>query len=189
MYKIVETEEERALFRHIYQTAFEGMNYNATYEENLNVIDILVVNNSNEFAGTLQFNKFSPQKNLSTLENSSLFLENEIIANADKCKIYEIEKLAVAEADRKNGTLDNIVETIYRFTKENDIHYIVAEMNPVFFRALRVNYGLSPLKISKLSRSKFGKYSYQPTILVMEDLWLQYEKKKASLEQEKGITV
>lgn len=187
MYKIVETTEEQILFNQIFQPAFEKMNYD--YENPSDAINLLVTNKFKKYSGTIQFAGFKPTSKLTMLEYPELFLNHDILSNVDYKYIREVDKVAVLEAERKNGTLDNIIETIYRYTKEQDIRYLVGEMNPVFFRALRVMYGLSPLKASKLVRGKEADYSTQPAILVMPDIWRQYEMKKASVEVERGITV
>ena len=187
LYKQVETAEEQNLFNQIFQTVFEEMNYD--YEDPSDAINLLVKNKFNKYSGTIQFASFKPKSKQTTLEYPELFLASDILSNVDDQYIREVDKVAVIASERKNGTLDNIIETIYLYTKEHDIRYLVGEMNPVFFRALRVMYGLSPLKASKLVRGKEAGYSTQPTILVMPDIWRQYEMKKASVMSERGITV
>lgn len=184
MYKQVETTEELELFNQIYQAGFREKNYEIDYGNSGDFINLLVENKFGDFGGTIQFAPYNPEIDNSLLDFPKLFLEFEMIRNSDLSRVLEIDKVTVLESDRKNGTLDNIIETIYQYTKNHNILYLVGEMNPVFYRALKIVYGITGIKASKLTRSRNSRYSVQPVILDLNSVWKEYE---AKMETAKGI--
>ena len=184
MYKQVETTEELEVFNQIYQAGFREKNYETDYGYLGHFVNLLVKNKFGDYGGTIQFAPYNPESGNSLLDYPNLFLEFEMIRNADRSSVMEIEKVSVLESERKNGTLDNVIETIYHYTKDNNILYLVAEMNPVFYRALRIVYGITGIKASKMIKT--DRYSVQPVILDTKSVWREYE---AKMEETKGIKV
>lgn len=168
MYKLVETQEDRALFNTLYKDAFKEKNYETEDYYTGTSRCYLISNNEGKYTGTLQFVRFSPESQSTTLDYPNLFLNFDIVKKTPKEKIWEVDKVTVHKVGRKTGTLDNIVKAIYEISKEYDIDYLIAEMNPVFHRALKMIYGISVIKASKTIKSKNNAYSITPTIIPIE---------------------
>lgn len=159
------------------------MGYDATYEENTNSVDILVKNRFGEYSGTVQFTEYDPYNGKSSLQNPKLFLESPSIKNADFSKIREIDKVAVASSPRNKGTLANILEALYIFTKRYDIKYFVAEVNPYLIEKIEAKYGLKVKVVGETIKETASESEIQPIMVVVEDLIKHYENLRVKVGQ------
>lgn len=170
MYKLVETVEEQKLFDEIYKSSFKEQNYELDEYYTGIPMNYLVTNKNGEFSGTIQFVEFDPNSNKSILDFSNLFLEHDLLANYPKQKFWEVDKLSVLSSQRKEGTLDCIVEAINEITFKHHVDYLLGEINPIFHRALKINYGFDVINVSDIMDSKNKKYQIIPIIISLNCL-------------------
>lgn len=167
MYKIVKTKEQYDEFCKMFKETFVKEKYE-TELFNGEAIRILVENKYGKYGGTLELVPYKPGTGYTTVEDMFDFSNLEVLKDVDTNKIYEIDKLSVLESERKNGTLDNIMGTLMNAAYDLDIHYFIALINPLLFRAIRVNYGAPVQKAGKLIQTK--DYSIQPMYIDMKFL-------------------
>lgn len=176
MYKLVVTNDEKMLFDQLYQPSFEEKGYELE-EYNGEQYSYLVENKYGEYAGTVELIEFNQEKSM--LANPQIFVQCELLEDA--VSVWEVDKISVKAEERKNKTLNNIMETIYEICKEKQIEYLIAEMNPVLCRALKVEYTLDIYRLSGIVK---GKYPYIPVIIPINQKVLEaYETNRAKKER------
>lgn len=162
MYKLVQTAEDERLFNELYKQSFSEKNYELDDYYKGECFSYLVANKFGQFAGTLQFAPYRPHTKRSTLNEPTLFLEVEDVAQHIDT-IWEVDKVTVRREDGRNGVLNNIVETIKEVTQKYGVTHLVSEMNPVFCRALKIQYQLDVMKVRQLVHTK--QYAYVPVVI------------------------
>lgn len=177
MYQLVETPEQRKIFEEILEVGFGEKNYETSDQfKGKGRQSYLVKNKDREYAATFEMVPHSSCGENTILDYPEVFLEYDYI-NESTGSVIELDKLTVSFENRKNNTLDNVIEAIYLITKEQNIKYIVAELNPVFFRALKITFGITLIKVGKIREAKSKKYKIQMAIISLEEVWKEYETK------------
>lgn len=159
MFKKAETKNEKDLFNEIFKSSFAEKNYETAPFAG-ECFDILVENNNGKVSGTLELVPYKPGTGLTTVEDMFDFSKLDVLQGVKHSNIYEVDKLSVLEEERRNGTLDNIIRTMFVLAKEMDIEFYIGLANPILFRGLRLEYGLPVQKAGKLIRN--DSYSIQP---------------------------
>ena len=162
MYQPVSTNEEREIFERMYTESFSEKNYETIESYKGERMSYLVKNELGEYVGTFEFVKYNPSFD-STLINPFLFLEHSILLNVPLDDIWEIDKVTVKVSERKNGSLKRIIQSLFDVVNEHNIDFLIAEMNPIFCRALKVEFKIELLKLSGIMRT--SKYPYIPIII------------------------
>ena len=180
MYKLVETAQEREKFNALYKESFAEKNYELDEYYKGERYSFLVTNKFGEYAGTIEFVPYKPHSKESTLIDHKMFLNyEEILENVETT--WEIDKVTVKAEDRKNRTLDNIIHSIKEITEMNGVTHLIGEMNPIFCRALKIEYKLNVIRTGGIVRTEA--YPYIPTIIPIKAASKQYVEKFLKVEQ------
>jgi hypothetical protein len=126
MYEIVTTQHQKELFDSIWQEVWEEKGYEV--EQTENTISQLLLKENENYVGTVEFKKLTDSESQNAFDFEAFPL-----LQRDYTTIVEIDKLAVAKGYRKISTLRNILSTIVYFSKESDIPWLVALIEPQLY--------------------------------------------------------
>jgi len=161
MYHLIKNQQEMNQFNAIFKECFVEKGYETeTFQGK--ALRYLIHNKYGKNAGTLELIPYAPKSGLTTIEDMFAFSTLPQLKEISHDRVYEIDKLAVLETERKNGTLDNMMGTIFRVAKEMNIDMYVALINPMLFRAVKMVYRMPIEKCGKIIRTEH--YDIQPMI-------------------------
>ena len=150
MYKRVENHIELAMFNFIWMTAWKEKGFEFEFSEN--VLDrYLVITDEGEYAGSVEIKPFTGK---GTLDSVAPFRQHPLV-EADPTLVAEIDKVALLPEFRRKYTSALLSAGIYCAWKEG-LHYLLALLEPVFYRALRITFRVPMEKVGKKTFYKGG---------------------------------
>ena len=166
MYRRVVAIEEREIFERLYTESFLEKNYETSENYKGDRMSYLVENELGEYIGTFELVKHNPSFD-SILINPSLFLEPLKLLNAPLNNIWEVDKFTVKVSERKSGSLKRVVRSLLDVVEKANMEYLIAEMNPIFCRALKIEFKIEFIRIAPLIKT--DKYPYIPIIIPISE--------------------
>jgi hypothetical protein len=163
MYKIVENSVELAMFNFIWMTAWREKGFQFEFSEQV-LERYLVITDDGEFAGSVEI---KPYTGTGELDNVAPFREHPLI-QADPTLAAEIDKVALLPEYRRRYTSDLLSAGIYSAWTRG-IHYMLALLEPVFWRALRITYHVPMETIGEKTFYKGGQVI--PTLIKVREIY------------------
>jgi hypothetical protein len=165
MFKKVETVEEMNIFNSIFQSNFESQKYETTvFDGDAN--RFIFANENGEWCASLELVEYKGTSDIheTTIEDMFPFSENEKVKAAKGSKMFEIDKLSILPNSRGDGkVLEWILFILHEFGRVENSTYYLALINPLFIRALSMQFGI---KIEKIGKTiKTDDYVVTPMLL------------------------
>lgn len=163
MFKLVENSVELALFNFIWMTAWREKGFQFEFSEHY-LERYLIITEGGEYAGSVEI---KPYPGTGELDQVAPFHRHPLVEE-DPSLVAEIDKVALLPEYRRRYTSELLSAGIYSAWKRG-IHYMLALLEPVFHRALRITYHVP---MESVGPKTFYKGGYViPTLIKVRDIY------------------
>ncbi|MFD1175302.1 hypothetical protein ACFQ3W_03175 [Paenibacillus puldeungensis] len=143
MYKVVETPEEEQLFNGIWTQAWLEKGFELEFSTEV-LGRCIVYDDEQESVATAEIKPYSPNKDF-PLNQLAPFAEHPAVI-AEPGQVSEVDKVALLK-EHRGKNLDRLLATIVFFSEEHEIRHLVALLDPLLSRALRISFHVPMSKV------------------------------------------